>query len=245
MVHVCPGRDCPDAAVADGQLVCPHTGRVVGPVFVTGFKSVAEAARSSENAVGPLGEAGAEQKMFDETDRQDQHVRQELSSILEIASAALCGSERAGPSYAFDPDLPLVESFVLHRRAARGDDAERVRDLAHRIHAYYRWCVRRTNGTRVPKLRLFVLAMLYVMTTGLSAAGVFIVPASPLCAARMPEISKIPGNVLKDRQRALTTAIKFVKATFGDAVAAMGPYKLLQNISETFMLHQRSTGTFP
>lgn len=240
--HVCDARRGCDAAVAiDGQLVCPHTGRVVGPIFVSGMRSVAESMLASDNAVGPLGMSGTEHKMFDEHDRQEQVAIQEHAAILDVVRAALAIPHAHAPAIPPTKE-PLLEAYVAYRwSCARArEDQDRVKDLAKRIHAYYRWCVRHTSGSRVPKLRLFVLAILYVMVTGLSAAGVFVVPACTLCKERLPEISKIPPSVLKDRQRALTTAIKFVKSTFGDVVVAQGSFRLLQNLTETFTSMSRS-----
>lgn len=245
--HAC-GPACQLASVVDGQMVCPLTGFVLCAVMVAGSRSVAESARAPENAGGAFVGVEAPPAFFSAADRREASAVADFRAVCEVVRGALSvdvtptgtstAAQRAADAEA-DAALaarpgPLAQRFghFVGARRVREEDRARAADLTRRVHAYYRWCSRAGVVGRIPKIRLFALAMLYVMKTGLpSERGPAVVPPCALCARRLPEVSRIPAGVLTDKQRALTTAIKFVKASFSEALRTHGLARVLSELA--------------
>lgn len=227
-VHPC-GNGCLHAVTLSGERVCGLSGLCLGNVFVHQFEHPSEAEHSSLNTTLPSG-APKRAEVFGEDDRKSAALFAEERLVREIVRGVFASAPQEEPSPSTTGEgkaarLPLMSALtrVLNARTKpRAMQTARLDDTVRKICVYYRWCCGFARGGRVPRLRIFTVAMLYVMRTGIRQGAVVLVPQCKWCEAMLPPMARLPGSVMQDKQRSLTGCIKFVKISFSDAIEHMG-----------------------
>jgi hypothetical protein len=228
-VHLC-GDGCLHTVTLNGQSVCTLTGRCGSDILIHQYEQTSCAELSSYNTT-LLGATEKRTEISGEDDRleaarfvEQQLVRGLVRKVFESKDAP-----RADINFSDMPmKVPLVQALVqvLNAKAinkrSRGIDSARLEDIVNKITAYYRWCCAETTGRRVPRLRVFTVAMLYVMRTGIRQGPVVLAPKCKHCEAMLPAMTRLSATVLQDKQRSLTSCTKFIKITISDAVQKYG-----------------------
>lgn len=224
----------------DGFFVCRETGRVLEQIITNRFENAQDAALSSLNTKIPGQNSSVQAGFFDNGEKDFARQTQNLYVVLDATRSAL-GTQKTSKNqeWVYTPGVSLIRAFSQFcfnnekkRKREESEETIRTEDIARRILTYYMWCIKRSKQDRVPKIRMFTIAMLCVMRDGLESNDVYLIPRCAFCAERLSETKKIPDDVLQAKPRSLTTAIKFIKATIGDAVRTEGGvYRILSQFT--------------
>jgi hypothetical protein len=170
-------------------------------MLVHGFDKPEECARELHMTGSALASSGSRAEILGEDDAADGAFRVELQSAKALVRAALNECNKS----TVDMIAGVIQHYLVVLRRYAG-----------------------ASTVTVPKHRVFVLAMLYVMRDGICSGGVVLVQKNRVIEALLPDYTHLPHGVLQDKPKALTTAITFVKRCLGDAVTRGGSALLVQ-----------------
>ena len=227
--HVC-NSDC-EQYDGGGFIVCKHTGAVLHQIIVNGFEKTSDAVFSRANNTGASTSGRVQSEHLNGWDKKSGKYWQNYSLVLDTARLVLKVNEHAKKEeWEYDGNASLVRAYteycqVNERNQNKNGKKELMftEKLAKRILLYYSWCIKQTNEDRIPKLRMFTIAMLCIMREGLESNDVYLIPRCSFCFARITEMKSFTSDILDGcKPRSLTTAIRFIKSIIYDAMQKEG-----------------------
>lgn len=227
--HVCTS-DC-EQYDGSGFMVCKFTGAVLHQIIVNGFEKTSDAIFSRANNTGASTSGRVQSEHLNGWDKKAGKYWHNFSVVLEAVRTVLKVNEHAKKEqWEYENNAPLIRAYteychVQERNEKKNEQKEMVftEKLAKRIILYHSWCVKQTNEDRIPKLRMFTIAMLCIMREGLESNDVYLIPRCSFCAMRITEMKSFTSETLDGcKPRSLTTAIRFIKSIIYDAMQKEG-----------------------
>ena len=237
--HVCSSH----CEVYDGSgfLVCKHTGVVLHQVIVNGYEKASDAVFRTNNTLLPNSNRPPTES-FNRGDKKQEKNWQNFSSVLDAVRTVLKVKERAqNEEWEYTCNVPLIRAYTdychvqeRNKRKNEHNEIAYTQQLSKRILLYYTWCVKQTKEERIPKLRMFTIAMLCIMREGLESNDVYLIPRCAFCAERITDTKSFTPEVLDGcKPRSLTTAIRFIKSVLYVAMQKEGGvFRLIEILTD-------------
>ena len=229
------------------------TARVLPPLLVYGFDHPEETARSVLNTPSELPSCRSRPEIEGNDDYTEGIMLAEFQTsrniIKRVLNAKPATKSRKKPrvekrssfseKYTQIPSVLEILKDIINEQSCYASESlactdEMAENIATIVQHYYTLFKRNppdSGRLKLPKHRIFVIAMLYVLREGVKVGNVELVQKNRVVCAFLPDVAELPAAVMTDKPRSVTTGIKFVKLALDSLVNRYGgAFRALQQI---------------